>query len=742
MDRMRFTFSDTIAGYVTSFDPVKQTFGLKTTDGREFPVKLTSLTYAELLRNLGEPFQDPGAPFERMLSPGRYLFAYGTFFPEGGDWTFEAKRIIYTGRADHEFRFEAGDWWINQIRELAEFYLNAQFPEGEIDYRNYRTHLTLEGQKIPGTRQETDTISRMIYGFASAYLLTGVDKYLEAAEKGTEYLRAHLRGVDEEEGIVYWYHAIDVQGGRERKISASLFGDDYDAIPAYEQIYALAGPTQTYRITGDPLIRQDIDGTINLFNKYFKDTKKGGYFSHVDPVDFDPRAESLTFDRARKNWNSVGDHAPAFLINLWLATGEEEHLKFLVETADTIATRFPDYDNSPFVQEKFHEDWSHDKAWGWQQNRAVVGHNLKIAWNLMRVHHIAPHDEYVVLAEKIAALMPTAGMDVQRAGWYDVVERVKGPGEEYHHFAWHDRKAWWQQEQAILAYLILAGSLKKDEYLRLARESSAFYNAFFPDHDNGGVYFNVLANGIPYLLGTERLKGSHSMSGYHSFELCYLAAVYSNLLLFRQPMDLHFKPKPGALKDGVLRVSPDILPKGSVRIEAVWINGRPHADFDADGMSVRLPAATQTVDATHPLQARPAWAGNPAMLPRTTTDEMRIRVRVAPALVEFDALLDMGDGAAVLTLEGTFDQSAELVLRAKLNQVIAVAPKRLVINAADLKGLSKPSVRALTFAREKLGLDVDIYLVGANDTVKKQLNDAGFLEEVQVVADASEIKPT
>jgi hypothetical protein len=31
----------------------------------------------------------------------------------------------------------------------------------------------------------------------------------------------------------------------------------------------------------------------------------------------------------------------------------------------------------------------------------------------------------------------------------------------------------------------------------LARESAAFYNAFFLDHDDGGVYFNVLANGIP-----------------------------------------------------------------------------------------------------------------------------------------------------------------------------------------------------------------------------------------------------
>ena len=178
-----------------------------------------------------------------------------------------------------------------------------------------------------------------------------------------------------------------------------------------------------------------------------------------------------------------------------------------------------------------------------------------------------------------------------------------------------------------------------------------------------------------------------------------------------------------------------------MRIEAVWINGRPHADFDADGLTVHVPAARVAAEAAHPLQVRPAWAGNPNMLPATTTDEMRIRVRVAPALVQFDVLLDMGDGDAVLTLEGAFDQSAELVLRAKLNQVIAVAPKRLVINAADLKGLSKPSVRALTFAREKLGLDVDIYLVGASETVKKILKDAGFLEEVEVVANASEIKP-
>jgi hypothetical protein len=218
-----------------------------------------------------------------------------------------------------------------------------------------------------------------------------------------------------------------------------------------------------------------------------------------------------------------------------------------------------------------------------------VGHNLKIAWNLMRMYGAKPKAGYERLARKIGDVMPTVGSDRQRGGWYDVMERLKGPGEEFHRLAFHDRKAWWQQEQAILAYLILAGITGSDEYLRQARESSSFYNAFFLDHDDGAVYFNVLASGIPYLMGTERFKGSHSMSGYHTFELCYLAQVYTNLLLTKNPLELHFKPLPGAFKDNLLRVSPDILPPGRVRLGAVWVDDQPYTDFDREALVVRLP---------------------------------------------------------------------------------------------------------------------------------------------------------
>jgi mannose/cellobiose epimerase-like protein (N-acyl-D-glucosamine 2-epimerase family) len=597
MDPIGFSFSDTIAGYVTGYDRDKDAFGLKTTDGRDCRVKFTSNTYGWVANNLNEPRTWTSQDQMRgMLVPGRYLFVYGIYYPEHSGFTYEAQFMVFPGRREDNYVFERQDWWIKQVAAIADFYLKAQFQGKPVDYNDYRTTIRLTGEKPKDNyRQETDTISRLVYGFATAYLMTGDDRFLEGAEKGTEYLREHMRFYDPDEKVVYWYHGIDVQGQRETKVFASEFGDDLDAIPAYEQIYALAGPLQTYRVTGDPRILQDAELTVDLFDRFFLDRSKGGYFSHLDPIMLDPRSDALGANKGKKNWNSVGDHAPAYLINLYLATNERRYADFLEYTFDTIEQYFPDYEHSPFVQEKFYEDWSQDTTHMWQQNRGVVGHNLKIAWNLMRMHSLKPKPKYETLARRIAAEMPSVGMDRQRGGWYDVMERMLRGDEEVRRFAFHDRKAWWQQEQGILAYLILHGVLGDPEYLKLARESAAFYNAFFLDHDDGAVYFNVLANGIPYLMGTERFKGSHSMSGYHSTELCYLAATYTNLLITKQPLELYFKPYPNGFRRNILRVSPDILPPGSIRLSEVWADEEKYSRFDADGLTVRIPESKEPV---------------------------------------------------------------------------------------------------------------------------------------------------
>ncbi|MCL2932665.1 MAG: hypothetical protein MGG11_10515 [Trichodesmium sp. MAG_R03] len=117
--QVEFTFSDLIAGYVTSFDSATDIFGIKTTDDREFQAKLTATSYAKLVQNLGEPYPDATSSMRSMLVPARYLFTYGVFYPD--KTIFEAKQIVFVSRQVDNYIFEKSNWWVDQILSLANF---------------------------------------------------------------------------------------------------------------------------------------------------------------------------------------------------------------------------------------------------------------------------------------------------------------------------------------------------------------------------------------------------------------------------------------------------------------------------------------------------------------------------------------------------------------------------------------------------------------------------------------------
>src|SRR5207248_2858503 len=212
VNALAFTFSDLIAGYVTHFNRADKAFGLRTSDGRDFEANLTPSTYARIAQNLEEPYQDCTARIGEMLENGQYVFAYGVFYPTSDGTRFEVKSLVFPGDKPGAYRHEEPDWWIKQVRSIADSYLRWQFayPEKPIDFHEYRTFLHLGGTKRGDYLQETDTISRLVYGFATAYLLTGEDRFLDGAEAGTQYLRDHMRFYDADEKLVYWYHGIQV----------------------------------------------------------------------------------------------------------------------------------------------------------------------------------------------------------------------------------------------------------------------------------------------------------------------------------------------------------------------------------------------------------------------------------------------------------------------------------------------------------------------------------------------------
>lgn len=608
-----FTSSQRVMGIVQEVNPQDRHFKILCQSGDVFDVYVGDETSYQFIRNFDLLSRDridrPEGYVDTIenrltlyVKKGLLVAGYGIFQIHEEKERFDAREITLFHNNKGEYLFEETHWWVTQISALADEWLLNLFGPGRVyDFTRYQTGLSYIGSKEEDSIQECATLSRLIYGLSSAYLMTGNEQYYQAARKGVEYQRDTFRTESHDGSFIVW--AFGYRSGK--KILPSQFGDDFNTIPLYEQIYALAGLTQFYRISNDWETLDDIRRTMNFFNKRFLDPEQRGYFSHIDYATLRPDATVLGDNCNKKNWNSIGDHTPAYLLNLMLAIEDipniqfsdlyEECKKMQEEVADLIEEKFPDPNPKiPYVQERFYQDWTPDKTYKWQRNRAVVGHNLKIAWNLTRVYNLLGKKEYLDLAIKLGDSMRIYGLDQIRGGWFDVVEREPRNNMPIE-FTWHNRKAWWQQEQGILAYLILYGATREQEYLQLARESIAFWNMAYLDFDYGEVYFTVTDDGLPYTKGVEAMKGSHSKSGYHVFELNFLANLYIRSFVNLIPFRLYFKPCPSR-KNDIINVMPDNLPKGALKMGKVFVDGVEHSDVNRDDFQVMLKDTDKEVE--------------------------------------------------------------------------------------------------------------------------------------------------
>lgn len=580
--------SNQVQGVVESADKDSRIVHLRLVDGSTQKVRIADNVYIHSLVGHDEIQRMKDLAGMDAFPSGARVAVAGLEYSDSAE--ILAKDVTVFGESDNGLVYEQSDWWASQARNLADFWIRVQLGEGETwDVSGYRTNITKTGSKRLETvnLQETATISRLIYGLSSTYILNGNPRVLKAASELVRYQRERMRMVSADGKHVYWLHAI--RGGR--PVLTSLFADDAGTIPLYEQIYCLAGLTQYYRITGDSNVLSDIEKTVQFMDDYFWDKEPAnplaqGYFSHLNPGTMKP-ADAAGQNALKKNWNSVGDHLPAYLENLYLGTKNPKYLTRLSQLGTLIATHFPD-PQSPFVNERFDAAWKPDHQYAWQQNRGVVGHNLKIAWCLTRLYHLNGDKKLLGVAKKCGDEMLRLGQDGKRGGWYDVMERVTDPVTGRYELAWHDRKAWWQQEQGILANYILFAETKEPKYLASARAGAGFYNLAFPDHDDGDVFFDVQSDGTPYLLGDRADKGSHSKSGYHNMELTYFSHLYTNLLVKKRPVILHFSP--GLDAGGTtFSVQPISLPPGSVTLVQATLDGKPCTTFDPKNLTVRLP---------------------------------------------------------------------------------------------------------------------------------------------------------
>jgi len=98
--------------------------------------------------------------------------------------------------------------------------------------------------------------------------------------------------------------------------------------------------------------------------------------------------------------------------------------------------------------------------------------------------------------------------------------------------------------------------------------------------------------------------------------------------------------------------------------------------------------------------------------------------------MSFDAILVRTGNAAIITLSGELDSSVQQVFREQIEKAAADRPQRMVLIMKDLEYMSSAGLRALIYAKQKVGSEGDIYIVGAPQGVLETLEMTGFAPSV------------
>jgi hypothetical protein len=132
-----------------------------------------------------------------------------------------------------------------------------------------------------------------------------------------------------------------------------------------------------------------------------------------------------------------------------------------------------------------------------------------------------------------------------------------------------------------------SGGTQQQAYLDLAREMAVFWNLFFLDQENKGIYFRVTESEMPIIEGNYGNKGTHSISGYHAFELNYLAHIYISTYAIKEPFCLYFKPNLNCRQRSI-NVLPDFFKPGDLEVTKVSVDGSDRSSLDNDNFRLEL----------------------------------------------------------------------------------------------------------------------------------------------------------
>ena len=458
--------------------------------------------------------------------------------------------------AQPQARLMSPEFWRDQaIKDLIpRWAAHAPDPENGAFFMN----LSRDWKPLPPWDKVPALISRHVFGFSAAYLLSGDPRYLEIARQGADYLYGHAW--DPKWGG--WFDRLTREGNPLVETKN---------IPL--QLYTNVGLALYYITSGDEQALSLVRKSVDIQRTKAFDAKAGGYVQAL--------GRDLSVVDYGKNKHAHYGYIGSLLLNLYLATRDPEVLAWEKELADISLEKMLDrYGWIHGFRSRFDRDWQRTPALIEGREVVSVGAELTAALALLRLYHQTSDPKYLAAGRKLGDQTILWGFDRGRGAWYDLIATAPPYRPVANPIVW-----WWVQIYGAFLQLQLYHVTGDDAYLESFRKSEEFFVDHMDDREQGGIFGSVTPDGR--VIGEGR-KASDSEwhTSYHEMEHALLNYLYLNLYVNRTPATLHF------LLDGPRTHFVSLVDDPSVRIAGVTMDGRPWTDFDAARCSVNVPNGT------------------------------------------------------------------------------------------------------------------------------------------------------
>ena len=394
----------------------------------------------------------------------------------------------------------SGEYWKKQaLDDMIPFW--TRYAQDSL-YGAFCTNIGAGWKWGDDTRKYPGMISRHIFSYAVAYLLSGDEKYLDIARQTKDFLIDHAW--DKEYGG--WFDVLDQQGNPVEK-TKSLF----------IQAYAITGLTMYYFVTHDKNVLQYIEQSNALLETKAWDNINGGYFNRMT-------REWKVIDN-QKTLASQLAPVSGYLLYLYLSARDRKYLDQTAKIMDVVCSHAI-CNEYGWALENFDKEWNYTEG---KPDKVNIGHNLEVAWILMRLRLLNNNPSYLRTVNDLEQNFRKYGYAEANGFWFTSIEKANPENHD-------DFTYWWVQAYGNMYHLCSFRTSGKEVFLSDFGKGARFWDSFFIDRKDGDTFFSVLQSGQV----KDSIKANPFKVSYHSMEHCLLNFAYLNFWVNRQPVELYF----------------------------------------------------------------------------------------------------------------------------------------------------------------------------------------------------------